>query len=113
MAAGQVTPLKTVPVDPEGVGLVTIDQLVPFQRSITVTVFAAVVADPTAKQFVVLVHATPLKTVPVAAAGFGLATTDQLVPFHRSTSDDSRAVVETKEPTAKHSVVVGHATCAS
>ena len=67
-------------VAPAGFGLVTIDQVEPFQRSMN-----AVPADsPTAKQLVADVHETPFSCAPVAPPGFGLATIDQLVPFQRS-----------------------------
>jgi hypothetical protein len=60
-------------------GLVTIDQLVPFQCSTNVEELLLV---PTAKQLVVLGHDTPLRTAEL----LGLVTIDQLVPFQCSTN---------------------------
>jgi hypothetical protein len=48
----------------------------------------------------------------MAVVRFGLATIDHFVPSHRSTSVDSAAlsaVPANESPTAKHSVVLGHA----
>jgi hypothetical protein len=86
---------------PPRLGLATIDQTVPFQRSINV----AASACPTAKQSVTLVHATPENAELVAPDGLGLATIDQTVPFQRSIN-----VAEPAWPTAKHKVTLGHST---
>ena len=59
-------------------GPATIDQDVPFHRSIS---GLSTAEPPTAKQFVVLKHDTR-QELDVEPAGFGLATSDQLVPFH-------------------------------
>jgi hypothetical protein len=53
-------------------------QLVPSQRSTTDPF-----PEPTAKQFVALVHDTPLSSLALAL-GFGLATTSHAAPFQRS-----------------------------
>jgi hypothetical protein len=82
---GHDTPLRLLLVAPFGLGLVTIDQLVPFQCSTNVLVVEPVVELPTAKQLVVLRHATPLKLA-AESLGLGLATIDQLVPFQCSTN---------------------------
>ncbi len=50
---------------------------------------------PTAKQRVALAHDTPERSVESAWSGFGLATSDQLVPSQRSTN-----VPGSVEPTA-------------
>jgi hypothetical protein len=58
---------------------------VPSQRSIN----KKSVFEPTAKQFVAEVHATPLSellTPPETLRGSGVGTTLQLVPFQRSAS---------------------------
>jgi hypothetical protein len=82
-------------------GLGTIAQLVPFHRSTSVPD----AEDPTAMQWVVLVHDTLFKAMYVSPVGLGLGTTAQLVPFHRSTS-----VPDTDTPTAKQLVVLVHET---
>jgi len=94
---------------PEGVGLGTTVQLVPFQCSANVFEVAPVAGWLTALQFVLLEHDTPMSSASAAIAGPG--TTFQLVPFQRSISV-SRANVwlEMKPPTAVQSVVVGHDT---
>ena len=45
-----------------------------------------------------------------APTGFGLTTTDQLVPPHRSISVLCPALADNHAPTAKHRAGVGHAT---
>src|SRR5439155_7564474 len=77
---GHDTPLRTGDVAPLGLGLVTIDQLVPFQRSTNVLFAELVEYSPTASQLVVLGHDTPVRTGPVAPVAVGRATTEQLDP---------------------------------
>jgi hypothetical protein len=92
-----------------GFGLPTIDQVVPFHRSINVRGWPlSLRKPPTAKQLVALVQDTPDSKLYIAFAGFGLATTDQLVPFHRTMSVPASAL-----PTAKQLVVLTHDTLAS
>ena len=70
-----------------GLGLVLTAQLVPFQRSMNVCTDVLLYRTvPTAKQLVVLGHDRSSSQLLVAPAGFGLATIDHAVPFHRSTS---------------------------
>jgi hypothetical protein len=93
---------------PAGLGLATIDQLVPFQRSMSVCVPELFVDWPTATQLVALTHDTPASELAVVPPGFGLARSDQLVPFHRSTSVRTDPDGATYLPTAKQLVVLGH-----
>src|SRR5262245_59464746 len=79
LTPGHATPNRRLPVAPVGLGLATMAQLVPFQRSTNVPD-----DSPTAKQLVVFEHEMPCKSPP--PLGVGLATIDQLVPFQRSTS---------------------------
>ena len=107
VALVHATPLRSVTVEPVGFGLLEIAHVVPFQRSTSEPVTPLTVASPTARQFVVLVHATPLRTVLPEPVGLGLLTIDQAVPFHRSTSDEPLLLFV---PTASQFVVLGHAT---
>jgi hypothetical protein len=93
---------------PAGLGLGTIDQFVPFQRSTSVRGVMPLFANPTAKQLVVLVHATPKRSLFAAPAGFGLATIDHAEPFQCSMS--VLAGPRPATPTAKQLVALGHAT---
>jgi hypothetical protein len=70
--------------DPDGPGLATIDQFLPFHCSIRAEPFAD--GPPTAAQLFALVQDTLSRRLTVAFDGLGLGTTDQVVPFHRSTS---------------------------
>ena len=74
-----------------GSGLATIFQLTPFQCSMIVPTSTRDTESPTAKQLVVLAHDTLFNSVSMSPAGFGLAMTFQLEPFHRSMNacDDS------------------------
>src|SRR3954447_16228911 len=64
---------------------------------------------PTAIHIVALAQETPFRIVEVAPTGFGLGTTDQLVPFQRSIKLFVVVLVE-YEPTAKQLVVLAHDT---
>jgi hypothetical protein len=74
-------------VVPGGVGLDTIDHAVPFHRSTYVQSACGPAVKPTAKQLVSLTQSTSVNNVSVAPVGFGLGTSDQLVPFQRSIND--------------------------
>jgi hypothetical protein len=103
------TPPSPALVEPSvGLGLPTIDQLVPFQRSTNVCIAEVVEKKPTAKQLDVLGHDTPSRAEPVAPPGFGLATIDQLVPSQRSTNVFWPGPLAA--PTAKQLVVLAHDT---
>ena len=78
-------------------------------RSMSAKSLAGVAQYPTAAQVVVLGHDTPSRAASVAPLGFGLATIDQLVPFHCSTNVLKCEFVKL-EPTAKQLVVLGHGT---
>jgi hypothetical protein len=96
---------------PAGRGEVTIDQFVPFQCSARAFWDVDVEENPTAAQSVSLAQDTPFHSVSFDPVGFGEATIDQVVPFHRSINPviiEFDAFVE--EPTAKQSVAVGHDT---
>jgi hypothetical protein len=86
------------------VGFGAIDQLVPFQLSMSVNDPSA----PLAKHRLVDAHAMPVRKVPLPLDP-GLATTDQPVPFHRSTSALNVLPV-TLFPTAKQLVAPEHET---
>jgi hypothetical protein len=86
---------------PGGLGLATTVQLVPFHRMVSVRRPFEARKLPTAKQFVVLVHDTPSRSLPDAPGGLGLATSVQVVPFHRSIN---------APPTAKQFVALVHET---
>jgi hypothetical protein len=89
-------PLNDVYASPGGAGLATIVQLLPFQRSIRgLCDELDVPLCPMAKQVVALGHDTLANAVSVEPAGFGLAITDQVVPFQRSASVLKPALVDT------------------
>jgi len=92
---------------PVWLGLATIDQVFPFQRSTSVLFFASTY-EPTAVQVVLVAHDTPANPLELAPAGLRRAAIDQVVPFHRSIN--TRLFVPTwYEPTAKHNPAVAHA----
>ena len=104
------TPLRIVDVAPTGLGLGTIDQLVPFHRSIKVFVVVLVEYEPTAKQLEGVAHDTPFNfATMLAGSTAGLGSTDQAVPFQRSKSG-LIAAPPNESPTAKQLVVDGHDT---
>ena len=94
-------------------GLVTIVQLVPSQRS--VNVFAArldaetVMELPTAIQLAADAHETPASEVSAAPPAFGVATIDQLVPFQCSARLFCDVDVD-ENPTAAQSLALAHDT---
>ncbi len=110
----QDTPMTATAVAPLGVGLATIDQAEPFQRSMS-TCEAELFADvPTATQLDAVAQEMPAKCATTSWAGTGMSTIDQLVPFQRSTSGCSlQHVVEVELPTAKQFVVLVQETAAS
>ena len=104
---------RTVEVAPAGFPLGTIDQFVPFHRSIKLFVVVLVDDDPTAKQLVGLAHETPFSVATmIAGSMLGLGRLTHALPFHRSNT--GRVTAPPKEsPTAKQLVVAGHATARS
>ena len=78
MALAQDTPVRPLLTEVMGFGPAESDQLVPSQRTMR--------SVPTAKQFVLLVHDTLVSALAYCGGWFGLATTDQLVPFQCSIS---------------------------
>jgi hypothetical protein len=105
VALVHATLLSMLPEPIAGLGLVTIDHFVPFQRSINVLEALPVAAPPTAKQLVGLVQDTPLSSGSGAPLGVGLATNDQTVPSQCSISVGPPVV-----PTAKQSDGMEHET---
>src|SRR6185295_1662177 len=91
---------------PGGVGASRIDQLLPFQRSISVGPRpSGVYCRPTATQLAELVHDTPFRYAYCTPAGFALATIDHFEPFQ------VRAIVLVPvAPTAMQNDGLGHAT---
>jgi hypothetical protein len=110
VALEQVNPLKKLVGTPDTFGLVTIDQVVPFQRSTNVLTVELVCHQPTAKQLVEDGHDTPLRSVIDAPAGLGIVTIDQTVPFQRSTNCVEPVLAVSIEPTAKQLVALAQAT---
>ena len=109
VAAEQETAASDARVEPVGFGLGTTVQLDPFHRSTNDFVVAPASKWPTAVQLVAPEHDTPTSTVSVEPLGFGLGTTVQFDPFHRSTND---LIVEPlrNEPTAVQLVAPEHDT---
>ena len=73
---GQATPLRLAAAPLLGFGVELMLQLLPFQCSANVLVVEPFVYRPTAKQLVVVGHATALKVLPVDPLGFGLDVDD-------------------------------------
>jgi hypothetical protein len=109
VVVGHDTPLRPLPDAPAGLGLASIDHVVPFHSSTNVLGGAAAVNVPTAKHRVVVGHDTPARPLLVAPTGLGLATIDQVVPFHCSTKVFVAEPV-VNVPTAMQLVGLGHAT---
>jgi len=87
------TPDRMVNVEPDGLGVAWMAQLVPFHRSARVL---PVPEFPTAVHAELEVHDTLFRKPP--PAGLGVAWTAQLVPFHRS----ARVLPFELPPTAVH-----------
>src|SRR5262245_16750989 len=87
------------------------DQVLPFQRSINVAGLPVPprLLKPAATQLVALGHETPSSSAPSPTSGFGLATTDSVVPFHRSTNVRGGKLAAFS-PTAKQPSAARHAT---
>ena len=103
----QETPLSSRSTEPAGSGLGSIDQLVPFHRSMSVLAPRVGLlssqphrnsADdwPTATQLELLAHDTSFRSVKWSPGGPGLVAIAQLNPFHRSTK-----VLPTNSPVAE------------
>jgi hypothetical protein len=87
VALRHVTPKKP-PTNPFGFGVATIDHFAPFHRSTNGLNWVLSMEEfPTAKQLFVPAHEMLLSSTLDAPAGVGMATTDHLVPFHRSAND--------------------------
>ena len=112
VVVGHDTLLRLGSVSPLGLGVATIDQVVPFQRSANVFPVEPTKESPTALQLVGLGHETPFSPLNVAPLGLGLATIDQAVPFQRSVNVLLVKPAE-DEPTAKQLVGLGHDTAKS
>jgi len=111
-ASEQDTPFSVTVVAPAGVGLATIDHVVPFHCSINVFDMSVVAetsaVSPTATQLVGLEHDTPSRSRNDCVRALGLATIDQPVPFQRSINDPFAS-----DPTAKQSDGLEHDTADS
>jgi hypothetical protein len=86
-------------------GLAMIDHLLPFQRSTKVLPPEVVPEVPTAKQTFALGHDTPPSELVLAPVRFGLGSTAQPLPLHRSIN-----VLWPEAPTATQSCEVRHVT---
>jgi hypothetical protein len=86
------------------VGVVIVVHVDPFHRSTRLPDVACDSHEPIATQASGAEHETLDRSLKTAAGPFGLATVDQVVPFHLRTS-----VFVPELPTAKQVVVVGHA----
>ena len=96
-------------VAPVGLGAATGSQRSPFHRSTNGFRELLSVYRPTAKQLLVVAHATLASWLKRAPTGAGLAITDHLPPVHRSIS--AAGVPEPFfNPTAKHVVLDGQLT---
>jgi len=102
---GHHTPLRPALVAPAGLGTVTIDHAVPFQRSANGVAEKGPSIEPTAMQLVAVAHATLRNPEPFWLV---VAWIDQLVPFQCSMN----AVLVPPfwfSPVAKQFVSLGHA----
>ena len=104
----QVTPInsKNAAV---GLGLLTIDHVLPFQRSTSVFAAVSVSSMPTAKQLVAVGHDTPARSTMSAADVLAGGTIDHFVPFQCSINAVSASSPST-EPTAKQLVAARRTT---
>jgi len=97
------TPEKVLDASPAGVGVDWIDQLVPSQASAKVTLGPELSAAlPTASQEVEEMHETAARIGPLAPAGFGVDSIDQLVPSQASASVTILPELLVLLPTATH-----------
>ncbi len=85
-------------------------QLVPFHRSASVLMPLGGNELPAAVQAVADVHDTPLRLLPWAPLGLGVAWMAQLVPFHRSASVRPVPPLLLYPPTAVHAAADVHDT---
>jgi hypothetical protein len=83
-AEEQETP-NNIPPPEEGLGVAWMDHLVPFHRSARVLALGVKGLEaPAAMHIIADVQSTALSVLFGAASGFGVDSTLQLVPFHRS-----------------------------
>ena len=85
-------------------------QVVPFQCSANATCVVPPYDAPTATQFVADVQATSFRTLLVAPAGFGVAVTAHVLPFHFSARVTSLPEEFLSSPTAMQPPAVQHET---
>ena len=104
------TPASALSAPPGALGLGTIDQDVPFQRSINVFVAALVWKLPTAKQVVALTHDMADRALSDDPDNGGAI--DQVLPFHVSANDSSPMPASTL-PTVRQLLALAHETSAS
>jgi hypothetical protein len=107
------TPANWPYVAPAGFGVRSIDHLVPFHRSASITSLLARLAkyqNPTAIQDFGDAHDTPTSWLLVAPAGFGVRSIDQLLPSHRSANVASVFARSVRNPTAVQDFLEKHDT---
>lgn len=106
LAPAHDTPLSCTAVAPEGSGMLWADQLVPFQRSATATLWPTAVlrAAPTAVHAVGDVHETPVSWTSEVFVGNGTGWIVHLVPFQPSASGCVGKSEKPDAPTAMHEV---------
>jgi hypothetical protein len=101
-----VTPLRLLLVAPVGLGVGSVVQMLPFQRSTNVRRLSpASLEFPTAMQSVAEVHATLARLLVRAPLGLGVGWIVHVMPFQCSAS-----VVPSLDPTAVHAVTEVHET---
>jgi hypothetical protein len=103
------TPLRFVLSAPDRLGVVWIDQLMPFQPSASVScVTLEEAVSPTPSHELADVHETARTSLTCLPATPGAAWVVQVVPFHCSMS--GALEMSSGEPAATHSLAVGHET---
>jgi hypothetical protein len=113
VADGQDTPSRSPCAVPVGLGVVWMDQAVPFQVSASVDVSpveASLMYEPTAVHAVADRHETPSKEACMPGAGLGVGWIDQWVPFQCSASGTSSDEFVAAAPTAVQEVADEHET---
>ncbi|MGN6167013.1 MAG: hypothetical protein ACTHQQ_02420 [Solirubrobacteraceae bacterium] len=105
--SGHATPNRTLCREPAGLGVGSIRQRWPFHRSTKVVALPeAATVFPTAMHAEGALHATPLSTLTLAPAGFGVGWTRHREPFHRSAKVTATFEAFWYMPTAVHDVLL-------
>ncbi|HEU4703623.1 MAG TPA: hypothetical protein VFS37_14165 [Conexibacter sp.] len=108
----QETPLRRVLVAPAGLGVVWIDQLVPFHASASENLPDAVLYEPTATQDVVDTQWLACNSASVAPTGEAADWFAQVLPFQYCAYGAPTLLV-TLRPTAVHALVLDGAQATS